>query len=314
MAIRVIKIASLVGVLLLSLGQVIAQESDTYAEEYEMYTKIEAETDVSAKKAMALEFVKKFDKSQLDPNVSYIYSQALQPYRKSGQWTNLANEASAYLNHRPTDKNMVSLATEAYQKLNQPRKLVDLGTRLYNQSPSAGTAYLVAKAYQSLGDNANFSKWAATTLRHDPNNVEMLVEGVRSAWAGNDFATAASRAEKALPGLAKVEGSESAQAFCYRAIGENAWVNQDFSKARRNFEKSVELDPKNDFAYLRLGAVYLQERKLDSAINAYAKAVALDGSSAREARTELYKLLRQRYGNTSNATTIINAAKSELGV
>ena len=212
---------------------------------------------------------------------------------------------------------MVALATEAYQKLNQPSKMVELGTRLYRQAPSAGTAYLVAKAYQALGDTANFSKWAATTLRHDPNNTEMLVEGVRAAWARNDFAGASRSAQKALTGLAKSKDPESvksAQAFCYRAIGENSWVNQDFSAAEDNFEKSVELDPKNDFAYLRLGDIYWRNKKLDSAINAFAKTVAIGASSAREGRKQLYTLLRQRYGNTSNANTIISAAKTELGI
>lgn len=317
MAMRLIKVTSLVVLLLLTFGQALAQESDTYAEEYEMFTKIQAETSAANQKAMALEFVKKFDSSQLDPNVSYIYAQALQPYRTAGQWSNLASEASAFLAYRPTDKNMVALATEAYQKLNQPSKMVELGTRLYGQSPSAGTAYLVAKAYQALGDEANFSKWAATTLRHDPNNTEMLVEGVRAAWARNDFAVASQRAQKALAGLAKAKDPESvkgAQAFCYRAIGEHAWANQDYGEARSNFEQSIELDPKNDFAYLRLGDIYWRNNRIDSSINAFAKAVAIDGSSAREARNQLYTLLRERYGNTGNATAIINAAKSELGI
>jgi tetratricopeptide (TPR) repeat protein len=269
MTVRLIKTASLVLLISLLFVQAIAQESDTYAEEYEMYTKIENESSAANQKALALEFVKKFKKSQLDPNVSYYYAQALQAYRKAGQWTNLANEASAYLNHRPTDKNMVALATEAYQKLNQPKKMVDLGTRLYRQAPSAGTAYLVAKAYQALGDNANFSKWAATTLRHDPNNAEMLVEGVRTSWSRNDFAGASSQAKKALSGLAKAKDQEAvkgAKAFCYRAIGENAWVNQDLSEAETNFEKSVELEPKNDFAYLRLGDIYWRDKSIDEAI------------------------------------------------
>lgn len=317
MAMRLIKITSLVVLLALSFGQVLAQNSDTYAEEYEMFTKIQAETSAANQKAMALEFVKKYKSSQLDPNVSYYYAQALQGYRSAGQWSNLANEASTYLNYRPTDKTMVALATEAYQKLNQPNKMVELGTKLYRQAPSAGTAYLVAKAYQSLGDDANFTKWAETTLRHDPNNTEMLVEGVRAAWSRNDYATASRNAQKALTGLAKAKDQASvkqAQAFCYLAIGENSWVNQNFAEAQTNFEKSVELDPKNDFAYLRLGDVYWRDRKLDTSINAFAKAVALGGSSAREARQQLYTLLRQRYGDTGNANTIINAAKAELGL
>jgi tetratricopeptide (TPR) repeat protein len=317
MAMRLIKTASLVLLLSFVFGQVMAQDSDTYAEEYDAFTKIQAETSAAKQKTMALAFVKQFKKSQLDPNVSYYYAQALQAYRTSGQWSNLAKEASSFLNYRPTDKNMVGMATEAYQKLNQPSKMVELGSKLYRQSPSAGTAYLVAKAYQSLGDTANFSKWAATTLRHDPNNTEMLVEGVRSAWARNDFALASKNANKALKGLAKAKDPESvkqAQAFCYRAIGEESWVVQSLAKAKQNFEKAAELDPKNDFAHLRLGDIYWRDKKIDDSINAFAKAVAIGGSSAREARKQLYTLLRQRYGSTGNANTIINAAKTELGI
>ena len=317
MAMRLIKTASLVLLLSFVFGQVMAQDSDTYAEEYDAFTKIQAETSAAKQKTMALDFVKQFKKSQLDPNISYYYAQALQAYRTSGQWSNLAKEASSFLNFRPTDKNMVGMATEAYQKLNQPSKMVELGSRLYRQSPSAGTAYLVAKAYQSLGDTANFSKWAATTLRHDPNNTEMLVEGVRSAWARNDFALASKNANKALKGLAKAKDPESvkqAQAFCYRAIGEESWVVQSLAKAKQNFEKAAELEPKNDFAHLRLGDIYWRNKKIDDSINAFAKAVAIGGVSSREARKQLYTLLRQRYGSTGNANTIINAAKTELGI
>ncbi len=317
MAMRLIKTSFLVVLLSLVFGQAVAQDSDTYAEEYDMFTKIQAETSAAKQKTMALDFVKKYKKSQLDPNVSYYYSQGLQAYRSAGQWSNVASEASTFLNYRPTDKTMVAMATEAYQKLNQPTKMVELGTKLYNQAPSAGTAYLVAKAYQSLGDDANFTKWAATTLRHDPNNTEMLVEGVRAAWARNDFARASQNATKALSGLAKVKDQASvaqAKAFCYGAIGEDAWVKQDLSTATENFEKAAELDPKNDFNHFRLGDIYWRDKKIDESINAFAKTVAIDGSNSREARKQLYTLLRQRYGSTGNASTIIDAAKAELGI
>ena len=145
----------------------------------------------------------------------------------------------------------------------------------------------------------------------------MLVEGVRAAWARNDYALASKNANKALKGLAKSKDPESvkqAQAFCYRAIGEEAWVNQRLTAAEQNFEKAAELDPKNDFAHLRLGDIYWRNKKMDDSINAFAKAVAIGGASAREARKQLYTLLRQRYGNTGNANTIINAAKTELGI
>ena len=78
MIVRLIKTASLVLLSSLLFVQAVAQDSDTYAEEYDMFTKIQAETSAANQKTMALEFVKKFKKSQLDPNVSYYYAQGLQ--------------------------------------------------------------------------------------------------------------------------------------------------------------------------------------------------------------------------------------------
>jgi tetratricopeptide (TPR) repeat protein len=294
---------------------VLAQQSDTYAEEYDFYMKVQQEQDPAKQQAMCLEFVRKYKKSQLDPNVSYLYAQQYQAYRDRGQWQQLANVASKFLQYRPSDQSAAAAATEAYQKLGQPEKLVQFGTRIYQQAPSAETAYLVAKAYKTLNDTANFQKWAERTLRHAPNNAEMLVELVSTSWTGGELAKAAGYAERALKSMASAgPDANQAKAFCYRAIGEQAYVNADARAAQAAFEKAVELDPKNDFGQLRLGYCYWRANRVDQAIQSFARSVALGGSSAREARQQLYDLLRRRYGNTSNAVKMIDAAKKELGV
>lgn len=292
-----------------------AQESDTYAEEYDFYQKAQQETDGAKQMALCLEFIQKYKKSQLDPNISYLYAQHFQSYRDRGRWQQLANAASKFLQYRPTDKNSAAAATEAYKQLGQPQKLVQFGTKLYNQSPNAGTAYLVASAYKELNDNANFLKWAGRAIKHDPNNAQMLVEVVNAYWTARDLPQAAAYAEKAIK---KLEGSGSeahqALAFCYRAVGENAYLNGQGGAAQNAFEKATEYDPKVSFAHMRLGYCYWRSNRVDKAIQSFARAVALGGSGTKEARQQLYSLLKQRYGNTSKALSMINAAKKELGV
>lgn len=300
-----------------SMGLTRAQQSDTYEQEYALYQKAQQETDPSKQRALCLEFVKTFKESQLDEHISFLYAQHYRTYQTQGQWEQLAAIAELYLQHRPSDKNSAAAATEAYQKLGQPQKLVQFGTRLYNQAPGAATAYLVAKAYQSMNDTPNFQKWAERTLRHAPNNTEMAVELVNVFWAAGDLTKAASYAEKALKGL---EGSPDDQqtnkvrSFLERAVGENFYTQGQNSEALRHFKRAVTLDPMVDFAHHRLGYCYWRAGDIDSAIMSFARAVALDGSSKREARKEFYNLLRQRYQNTSKANTMIQLAKEELGI
>jgi tetratricopeptide (TPR) repeat protein len=295
---------------------IVAQAEDTYAEEYDLYEKAQGEANLTQRAALLIEFVQKYKQSQLDPNVAYLYSQYLDGMRQNGQWSRVAAASEKYLTYRPADKAAVAAATEAYQQLGQPGKLVEFGTKVYNQNPNAASAYLVAKAYKSMGDTANFEKWAQRTLKHAPNNSEMLVELVNSAWAIQDMEKAAAQAKKALASLEKSDDPQlnQAKAFCYRALGENAYILADFRTAQTNFSKSVQLDPMVDFAHLRLGYCYWRANQTDQAILSFARAVALQGSSSKEARRELYNLLRQRQGSTANATKIIQAAKQELGV
>ena len=185
------------------------QDSETYAEEYELYQKIEAETDSAKRQDLIFEFLQTFDASVLDPNVSYLYAQYYAGPRQRGQWQQLANLAQNYLRQRPDDGIAIAAATEAYQNLADTRKLGDFGSKLYNDSPNANTAYFVAKAYQSLNDQANFRRWGQRVIRHEPNNLQILVELSNSYWRANDFSNTVTYAKRALEATQKVKKSDS---------------------------------------------------------------------------------------------------------
>lgn len=293
------------------------QQSPTYDQEYDLYQKANAATESVQRKSLVLEFVRKFQKSELDPNISYLYAQYLDEFRKKGAWEQLAAQAEEFLNYRPTDTYAAAAATEAYQKLGRPQKLAEFGARLYQQKPSASAAYLVAKAYRSMNDLVNFKKWAELTLKHDPGNTEMLLEMVNMYWQMQDLAKAAevsSRVLKSLEGKETNPQLDETKAFCYRAIGENAFRTSDFSTALSSFTESAKLFPKNDFTHFRLGHCQWRLGKIDEAIMSLARAYVLRGSTSPQARDDLYNLYRQRYNNTAGVAKIINAAKTELGV
>jgi hypothetical protein len=294
----------------------VAQQSPTYAEEYALYQQAASETSAAKQKDLVLQFVGKYKKSELDSHVAYLYAQYLNGMKQNSQWTQLAAAAEEYLRYRPTDSTAAAMATEAYQKLGQPAKLVEFGSRLYSQAPSGATAYLVTTAYYGMGDYPNTDKWAERTLKHDPKNIDVIKLLIFTDWQSNNFAKAAGHGEQLLAAMGEKEdpATNPTRAFANRAIGENAHRLGDSSTAYRYFKEAVRLEPKDDFGQFRLAECCWRNGRIDDAILSYARAVALNGDSAREARQQLYNLLRTRYGNTSNATKFIDAAKKELGV
>jgi len=302
------------------------QDSDTYNEEYDFYAKAEAEKDSSKKQALLLEFVKTYKKSALDPNIAYLYAQSYPGLRQRGQWQQLATTAENFLRYRPADTASIQAATQAYQKLGNPRKLVDFGSKLYADSPNATTAYFVAKAYQALNDQANFRKWGQRAAQHDPNNLPILVELSSSYWGGHDLTRAVEYAKKALAAadkLQKPEGQTEEQwtaqlnqvrGYCHRALGEQAYVSKDMRTARNEFEAAVQNDVTNDFAHYRLGFIYWGAGRMDQANLSFAKAFVLNGPSAKDARDQLNQLYRSTHGSTSGIPTLIQKAREEVGM
>jgi len=310
----------------MTFAQAGAAQSATYEEEYALYQKANGEANAVQKKALVMEFVKKYSKSELDTHVSQLYAQFYAEPRRAGEWQKLATLAEEYLRYRPTDVYAMAAATEAYQKLNSPQKLVEFGTRLYAQSPNGATAYFVAKAYQSMNDRVNFSKWADKTLQHDPGNVEMLVEAISSAWSRQDLTKAASFANRGLKALETMKApggqdaaewktkSDQIRAYCLRALGEEDYLKNAFPDAQKHFLAAAKLDPKNDMAHYRLGLLYWRAGIVDKACASFARSAVLNGPTSSDARKQLNDLYKQSYHNLVGVPKLLQSAKNELGV
>ena len=230
------------------------------------------------------------------------------------------------MRHRPDDTASIQAATQAYQQLGNPRKLVDFGSKLYADSPNANTAYFVAKAYQALNDQANFRKWGQRAAQHDPNNLPILVDLSSSYWGGNDLNKAVEYAKKALAAadtLQKPDNQTDQQwetqlnqvrGYCHRALGEQAYVSKNMGAARKEFEAAAKNDVTNDFAHYRLGFIYWGAGRMDQANLSFAKAFVLNGPSSKDARDQLNQLYRTTHGNTSGIPTLIQMARKEVGM
>ena len=163
-------------------------------------------------------------------------------------------------------------------------------------------------------------------VRHDSNNLPILVELSNSYWRANDFNNTVTYAKQALQATEKAKKPDSqtdaqwsaqlnqVRGFCYRALGEADYVNTNNTAARGNFEKSVEFDVENDFAHYRLGLIYWGDGRTNQAILALAKSFVLNGPSSKEARDQLNQLYRSAHGSTSGLPVVIKRARQDLGL
>ena len=66
----------------------------------------------------------------------------------------------------------------------------------------------------------------------------------------------------------------------YLRLGKVYFRHGDYGNAEKNFQKAVEVTPRDAEAWLGLAASYDQLRRFDLADNAYKKVLALDGNNA----------------------------------
>ncbi len=300
------------------------QTPEPSQEEYDLFQKASQEKDLAVKQKLLLDAIAKGPKTTLDPNISYEYAKIYADYRAKGSWQPMADAAEKFLKSRPGDQPSITAASEAYQKLGNPQKLVAFGTQLYNAAPNTSTAYFVAKAYQTLKDGPNFLKWSERTLKHDPNNIEMLYEVVNMYLQMNDLVQASTYGQRLLTVIQtakKPDGVDQGQwdlkisqlrAFAHGAVGEAAYSKNDVPTALKNLEQAVKYNKKYDFAYYRLGFLYWKAGRVDEACMSFAKAFVLDGRVAPDAKNQLYTLYQTTKGNTRAVPALIQQAREAV--
>ena len=279
--------------------------------------KAEAEKNRVKREALLVKFIQNYPQSDLDPNVSYLYSQIYQSLQKAGQWKNIAAKAEKFLRHRPDDATSIQAATQAYQQLGNVQKLVSFGSKLYSESPNSTTASLVATAYESLGDTARLRTWAERALKHNSNNLKMLQALAVSYWSTNDMPKAASYAKRGLISVSKSSQADTLselRGFFHQTIGELSFQQKKMSAALKSFVNSTKYAPKNDYSHKRLGDIYWESGKSEQAILSFAKSVVLKGSTSKEARERLYQLYRSVHSSTSGLPVLLRNVRKDMGL
>ena len=294
-------------------------------EEYKALTDLQAEKDVSKKADMIFAFLKEKPKSAYRPNVMAEYQKIIFDLKNAKQWNNIIAIGDKFLDVAPGDDFTEAALTQAYAETNNMKGFATYGEKAYSQKPSAALAMEIAKAYQKLGNDAKYNQWREKVLAQDPDNVEILIDMTQRYQASNNTAQALKYAKmclNALPTAKKPEEIDAAKwknttdagyAVAYGVIGANAYQNNRYAEAIKNFESSVKYYKRNESAYYHLGLSYWQQNKLQPAMLNFAKAYVIRGATSASAKKYLDQLYKSSNRNSlAGVERIIERAQQDL--
>lgn len=309
--------------LVLSPNLIMAQEPTE--EEYNALTAIQNEKEVGKKSDLIFSFLKEKPKSAYRPNVMNEYQKIIIDFKNAKQWNEIIAMGDKFLDVAPGDDFTEKALVVAYAETNNWRGFATYGEKAYAQKPSAALALAIAQAYQKIGNDAKYNQWREKVLAQDPNNVEILIDMTRRYMASQNTAQALKYAKQtlsALPKAKKPEGvdekswkatTDAGYATAYAVVGANAYQNNRYAEAVRNFENSVKYFKRNDSAYYHLGLSYWQQNKLQPAMLNFAKAYVIKGSTSASAKKYLDQLYRSSNRNSlAGIERIIERAQQDL--
>jgi tetratricopeptide (TPR) repeat protein len=287
-------------------AKALAQQAAQYTpEEYSAYQAITGESDPVKKIDLIQTFYKTYPKSTLQQYIVSDFQGMLKALQDGKKWSQIVTVGRPFLLLVPDDAYTIALVAASYQETKNYKEFVVFGEEAYKKTPTGSIAYSLAKAYQSLGNNAKFVEWADKTVQKLPDNFEMLYLLAAYYRDAQNYAQADKYSReclKVMQAATKPEqtsekdwatSTKQIQMACYYILGSSAYTRSDFPNAITNLESSLKLNPRNDRAYYYLAESYWQTQKTEMALRDYAKASLLGGAVAGPAKQKLENLFKQ---------------------
>jgi tetratricopeptide (TPR) repeat protein len=307
-------------------AKALAQQATQYTpEEYSAYQAITGESDPAKKIDQIQKFYKTYPKSTLQPYIVSDFQGMLKGLQDGKKWLQIVTVGRQFLSLVPDDPYTIALVAAGYEETKNYKEFVVFGEEAYKKTPSGNVAYSLAKAYQSLGNNAKFVEWADKTVQKLPDNYEMLYLLAGYYSDAQNFAQADKYSRECLKVIQAAPKPEQmsekdwatytkqVQMGCYYILGSSAYTRNDFPTAITNLENSIKLNPRNDRAYYYLAQAYWQTQKTEMALRDFAKAYVLGGAVAGPAKQNLENLFKQLHrGSLVGLDKYIEVAKAEL--
>lgn len=211
-------------------------------------------------------------------------------YRYLGDLKNSVKISEKVLNIDPNDAFAYSDLAKAYYDSGNYDKAIFYATKFIELNPTSGWGYeLLAKVYKKQGSkqSMNHSLQKAEDLYN-----KRLAEGSTSyyrslSWLYSYYDL---DPEKALK-YAKEYIKLTKRVRAYDTLAWAYYKNHMYKKALESLTKTIDINPNNAHFWYRLGVIYKSAGNLDSALQAFSKALTLGPKTYHgEAKEELSRM------------------------
>ena len=239
-------------------------------EEYDAYVAITQVVDPAQRAQLTEKYIQDFPNSGLTP---YVHQIAATTYQQMNNFEKLAEHGEATLQELPDSPVILTLLANGYAERGKPDIALERSDK--------ALASINALQVPAQMDPEQFKK-----------EKDNLLATVYSSMGVAYLAKATDeRAKKAAEPKTDPPAGES---------GEKPKDAPDpnLEAAIVNLNKAIDLNPKDDYSYFRLGIVFTLKNDAENAIDAYAKAVAVGGAVTDNAKENLEKVYKLTHENS----------------
>ena len=238
-----IAIASVVLLSALGIGAS-AMAQQISSEEQQLALKVKAAPDAPAKLKAAGDFLKKFPKSTLRPDVAAVLIDSINAVTDATQRLNLALEYQKLFGGDSEAETAASLLIDAYVAARQFDQAFDTGSQFLAKDPDALRILVSLASIGTEQAKQRNAKYAAPARKYGTHAIE-LIEANKKPISMNDEAWKQYQG----PVLASL----------YQSTGILLIAQGDRPAAKLRFEKGIALTPADAFNYLMLGGLINDE-------------------------------------------------------
>lgn len=223
------------------------------------------------------------------PKSDALLGQQLKTAFDSKNWSKVIDIGEKMRAKNPNDGQVLVMLAEAYQNTNNTAKVSELAPKLVDiLGPKKAINYVIFLADQNRKQNnaAAASKYYAMALQAYPS-------GPPEGWQTSQW--------------------NNIKVAAYQLNASSAWRNEDYEGVIQAENRVLQIDPKNDQAYLFIGLSHWKRQELNAAQDAFAKVVVLGKSNATKGRQYLEQLYKPLHSDSLDGLDkLLDKARADL--
>ncbi len=291
-------------------------------EEYNEYMAATKEADPVKQGEMLLAYIEKYPESKLISYIDLAYKNLLFGLSENAKYQELEILAEKWREIHPEDLTMLGYIITAAQNLGHNEKLLNALLELYEIEATADRAFVIAKTYKAMNNNAKYLEWIETVFKYPEYNANYALrfDLVQYYLNEGDLCRAADYASMTVkaadlvqePSAETKEHLRAVRRACYDIMGRNLYEKDKYEEAIHSFQQAL-TEEEYSWGWYYIGLCQRHLEKIDDAMISLAKADHIGGEAAPKAKDYLEKLYKALHNDTLiGIEKIYRKAKEQL--